>query len=442
MALRRFLTRVGREAARDVHARELLRGSAVAMVVKVLAAGAAFLMNVALARKLGAAETGLFQLAYPVLVLVAVFSRMGLDGTLTRFIAGEWAAGNRGAVITIYRNAVLWVSFLALTCGGLLYAGAPWIGAHLFKQQGLAPVMAVLALAVPVLALSVLHSQALQGLKRVAQSMTVLNVAIPLIFLFALLALPSPTAVQAAWLYLGAAVLTLVLGYAWWRAAAPYGETRLPFSRSQMIASCVPLWGVTLLAQVVQWSSQLLLGGWGSAADVALFASALRTAMLTSFVLIAVNSIAAPKFAAMHRTGDLEGLRRTAMFSLRLMLLGAVPVLVFMLLMPEWLMGLFGPEFIPAAPALQILAVGQFVNIATGTVGSLLSMSGNEKLLRANVLIAALLGVGLGVVLIGPFGITGAAIATAIAVAAQNLLGVLQVKRALGFNTMAFWRKS
>lgn len=441
MMFRRFLSRGRKQTDGEVHGREILHGTAIAMAVKILAAGSAFLMNVALARKLGATEAGLFQLAYPILVLVAVFSRMGLDGTLTRFIAGEDAAGNRGVTITIYRYAVTWVGMLAVGSSAALFAFVPWFGAHVFGEPGLVVVLGVMAFAVPVLALSVLHAQALQGLKRIAQSMTILNVSIPLFFLLALVFTPSADAEDAAWLYLGAATATLGLGYLWWRSAAPYDETAQPFPRGQLLRSCLPLWGVTLFAQVIQWSSQILLGVWGDAAQVALFASALRTAMLTSFVLVAVSSIAAPKFAAMHRTGDLHGLRRVALFSVRLMLLAAVPVLALMLALPEWLMGFFGQEFIAAAPALQILAVGQFVNVATGSVGSLLSMSGHEKLLRTNVLIAALLGVVLGLTLIGPFGIIGAAVATASAVAMQNLLGVVQVRRVLGFNTMAFWRR-
>lgn len=441
MIFRRLFSRGSRQKRSDGHGREILRGSAAAMAVKVVAAGSAFLMNVVLARKLGAAEAGLFQMAYPVLVLVAVFSRMGLDGTLTRFIAGEGAAGNRAATITIYRHAVLWVGALGLASAVALYAAAPWFGTVVFEAPGLLPVLGVLAFGVPILALSVLHAQALQGLKRIAQSMTILNVSIPLLFLVALVLAPSPDAESAAWLYLGAATVTLGLGYFWWRRAAPYDEPAQPFAGKLLVHSCLPLWGVALLTQVIQWSSQLLLGVWGDPVEVALFASALRTAMLTSFVLVAVNSIAAPKFAAMHRTGDFSSLRRVALFSVRLMLLAAVPVLVFMLAMPEWLMGWFGPEFVAAAPALQVLALGQFVNIATGSVGFLLSMTGHEKLLRTNVLIAASVGVGLGLALIGPFGIVGAAVATAAAVATQNLLGVLQVKRVLGFNTMAFWRR-
>ncbi|MCP3907287.1 MAG: hypothetical protein GY712_04650 [Oceanicoccus sp.] len=192
--------------------------------------------------------------------------------------------------------------------------------------------------------------------------------------------------------------------------------------------------------QVVQWAPQLMLGAWASAENVAFLAVAQRTAMLTSFVLFAVNAIAAPKFAAMHAKGDSIGLQRMAIWSVRLMLLAAVPALMLMLLAPEWLMSLFGEEFRTASTALMILALGQFVNIATGSVGYLLSMTGHERELRNNAIVSAVVGLVLGTVLIPAYGLLGASIATAVAVASQNLLGVYQVRKHLGFNTLVFWR--
>ena len=112
-----------------------------------------------------------------------------------------------------------------------------------------------------------------------------------------------------------------------------------------------------------------------------------------------------------------------------------------MMVFPQWLMGLFGPQFQSGAVALMILAVGQFIGTAVGSVGSLLSMTGHEPQLRWNVFIGAVLGVGLGVLLIPDYGLIGAAIATSVAVASKNLLCVYQVNRLLGFNTLAIWRK-
>jgi O-antigen/teichoic acid export membrane protein len=183
------------------------------------------------------------------------------------------------------------------------------------------------------------------------------------------------------------------------------------------------------------------MGVWGSVEDVALFAVAQRTAMLIGFALFAVNASAGPKFAALYSQGDMAGLERIALWSVRLILLVAVPSLIFMMVFPQWLMGLFGPQFRAASTALMILAVGQFIGTAVGSVGSLLSMTGHERQLRWNVFIGAVLGVGLGVLLIPGYGLIGAAIATSVAVASKNLLCVYQVNRLLGFNTLAIWRK-
>jgi O-antigen/teichoic acid export membrane protein len=237
-----------------------------------------------------------------------------------------------------------------------------------------------------------------------------------------------------------ASLFTLIIGLFFWFQSAPKTKLSSSFSSSQLRKTCIPLWIVIVLSQIVQWSSQLMLGAWSTAEEVAFFATAQRTAMLTSFVLFAVNAIAAPKFAAMHAKGDSEGLKRMAVMSVRLMLLAAVPALMLMLLVPEWLMSFFGEEFRAASTALMILALGQFVNIATGSVGYLLSMTGHESKLRNNAFISAFIGVMLGIVLIPSHGLVGATVATALAVASQNLLGVYQVRKHLGFNTLLFWK--
>ncbi|MGI3130183.1 oligosaccharide flippase family protein [Halopseudomonas pachastrellae] len=423
------------------HQREMLLGSAVALLVKVIAAAAAFLMNLVVARSLGASEAGLFFFGFTLITLLAAIARMGLDNSLVRFVAAEHSQQNSAAVHGVYRTGVIWVAGLSVVVMGLLLLLNGPLNHWVFSLAGFDQVLWIMAFALPLVALYTLHAQALQGLKRIAPAMLTLNVLVPLGVLVVLLLTPVHTAKQVAWVYVLACGSSLLFGWLSWRRSVPATPDKPVFDSRVLLASCLPLWGVMLFSQMVQWSSQLMLGVWGTTTEVALFASAQRTAMLTSFVLVAVNAIAAPRFAAMHRQGDMQGLRRTALLSVRLMLLAALPIVLFMLLFPEWLMGLFGPEFIDAAPALVILVVGQFVNIATGSVGFLLSMTGHERQLRLNVFIGATLGVGLGLLLIPAHGLLGGAIATAVAVASQNLLGVYQVNKLLGFNTLAIWRR-
>ena len=194
------------------------------------------------------------------------------------------------------------------------------------------------------------------------------------------------------------------------------------------------------MSQAVQWSGQLISGAYVPSEEIAMLAVAQRTAVLTSFILMAVNMVVAPKFAALYKQGKTIELQNIAVFATRLMTLFALPVVGFMLLFSEWLMWLFGEEYKAGANLLRILAVGQFINVITGSVGFLLTMSGHERDMRNVVLFSGPLAIVLALVLTPLYGVTGAAVATAISVASQNLLAVAMVKKRLGFNTLAIWR--
>ena len=425
----------------DPHLREMLIGSIIGLGIKVLSAISIFVMNIAVARTLGAAEAGLFFLGFTLITMAAAVGRLGLDQSIVRFIAAQQTTGAIGTLHGVYRKSILWVALASNGLALLLLININWLVKNLFDQPDFEPVLRSFLLAIPLVALYTMQAQALQGLRKIAKSMLTLNVLVPVILLLLMLLFPVTSAVALANYFNIACLFTLAVGLMFWFQSAPPKKSTERFPSDLLRKTCIPLWAVAVLSQVVQWSSQLMLGTWSTSQEVAFFATAQRTAMLTSFVLFAVNAIAAPKFAAMYAKGDRNGLKQLAMISVRLMLLAAIPALTVMLLFPEWLMSFFGEEFRTASTALVILALGQFVNIATGSVGYLLSMTGLERKVRDNAFFSALIGITLGLILIPSYGLLGASIATALAIASQNLLGVYQVRKHLGFNTLIFWQK-
>ncbi len=424
----------------DSNSREMLLGSLTGLIIKVLSALSIFMMNIAVARMLGPAEAGLFFLALTLVTLAATIGRLGLDQSIVRFIAAKHAISSLGLLHSVYRKAISWVAIASIGLALIGWSQIDWIANNLFQQPGLESVLRSMLVVIPLVALYTMQAQALQGLRKVARSLLVLNVLAPLLLLTLMTVAPIESAEELTHYFIYACLITLITGVLLWLQAAPEKNSHEVFPTDLLRTTCMPLWAVAILSQVVQWSSQLMLGAWSTAENVAFFATAQRTAMLTSFVLYAVNAIAAPKFAAMHASGDHQGLQRMAIMSVRMMLLAAVPAMTLMLLFPEWLMSFFGEEFKVASNALVILAIGQFINIATGSVGYLLSMTGHERQVRNNTLISALMGIVLGLLLIPGYGLIGASIATATAIATQNLLGVLQVRKKLGFNTLLFWK--
>ena len=99
-------------------------------------------------------------------------------------------------------------------------------------------------------------------------------------------------------------------------------------------------------------------------------------------------------------------------------------------------MSLFGKGFEGGAWYLRVLSLGQFINVITGCVGYLLTMSGHEKDMRNITVINGVLAIVLALILNPIFGAMGSAISTAIAVAVSNLMAVGMVQKRLGFNTL------
>lgn len=428
---RRFLHRG------DEHMQEVVGGAITAMLLKVVAAGLTFALSVVIARLLGAEGSGLYFLAFTIITVVATLSRVGMDNVVLRFIAAHAASGEWGKVRGIYRRSLLLAGIASMACGGGLFFGAGWVAERVFAQPALADPLRVMALAVPTLALFTLQAQALQGLKRIRDAIAVLSVWAPL---FTLIAAPAAVYLAgvkgAAWSYAVAAFLTLGVGAWLWRRATPMLAAVAPdFAYRTILDTAGPLFVVAALQLVLNWGSALLIGIWCDSSTVGIFNAVVRTANLMTFVLVAVNSMVAPKFAALHHSGDTQALQNVARKSARLAAGCALPALVVLVVFPEWVMGLFGHQFTAGADAMRIVAIGQFVNVATGSVGYLLSMTGNEKILRNLMAGSAIMNVVLNVVLVPSMGLMGAAIAHGLTIGVQNLVAAYCVKKKLGFLT-------
>lgn len=418
----------------NVDNRDLLISSAFAFVVRILGALSGFAATFFIARHLGAAESGYYFLAFSVVIVASAFSRVGLDNTVLRF-----AGGSPELAVNTTLKSVLLILLVSSLSAVVLYFCAPYFATQLFSKPELASVLQYMSIGVVGLSALTISAMALQGLRRVSASIFILNIAANLLLIASLFVISDVSAVQLAGVYALSSVLVGVLGFGLFYVFRPR-VNQSSISWRELFTSCGPLWVVVIMSQMVQWSGQFMAGAYVSSETLAQLAVAQRTAMLSSFILIAVNLVVAPRFASLYRNNDMVALERLAIKSVKLISLLAVPVIGVMLIFPSLLMSLFGKEFSDGAVLLQILAIGQFINAVTGSVGFLLMMSGHERDMRNVTLVSGITAMCLTWILTVQFGIVGAAVGTAIAVATQNLLAVYFVKKRLGFNTLAVWR--
>ena len=421
---------------------ELALKAVLALAIKIVGAIGSFLLTFFIARSLGAEQAGYFFLAQAFLVILAVFVRQGLDNALVRYIAGYQITNATKLVAGIYRLSLIKVLPFSICAAFTLWFSSVWLSNTIFEKPLLEWPLKWCAVAIVPLALSQLHGFCFQGQKKIAQAMMFESAALAVVAIALVWVSKPADAAIAMLLYLLASCAVCMLAFILWNKGRSPKLTSLEAEeKRQILLTAKPLFAIVVLAQVTQWVGQLSLGAWSSAEDVALFATAQRTAMLTSFVLIAINAIAAPKFAEAYKKNDLALVRHVAKLSGKLMTFCALPIVGFMLVFAPWLMSFFGSEFVQGANILRVLALGQFINVITGSVGYLLQMTGYEKVLRNNVFISSVIMIFGSALFIPLYGVTGAAWVTAIAIATQNLLCVYHVKKKLGFNTLKIFSR-
>ena len=422
----------------DHHMHEVISGASVAFVLRVLGAGLAFGFNVYLARIFGAEGAGIYFLALTVLMIASVFGRMGLNNALLRFVAAGASVGDWAEVKGVYNKGMAMAVSASIIATVAMFLMAPFIATSVFGKPELAGPVRWMALSVLPMTLAILHAELLKGLKRIRDSVSLQFLGVPALSFAGLYLIGSSWGVEGAVLaYTGATIFTALAGLLLWRVATPrLKEIKGRFDTQRLLRSCTPLFWSTLMSLLMNWTAIFMLGIWGTSEDVGIFGVASRTAMLISLILVAVNSIAAPKFAELHRRGDMQALGRTARSSAKLMTMMVSPVFLFFIFFPDLVLSIFGSEFIGGGTVLIILAIGQFVNVATGSVGYLLMMSGNEHLMRNITGVSALVNILLNLWLIPIYGILGAAIATTVSLSVQNFMAAFHVFKSVGVVTL------
>lgn len=422
----------------DEHFMEVLRGSSVALFMRGGSAVLFLIFNLVLARLLGPEGAGIFFLALTIITIASVISRLGLDQALLRFISAHAVGGDWGKIGNIHRKSIYLVSGTGLLLTILIYFSAPSLALGLFSKPELTVPLRIMVLAIWPLGLLSLNSESLRALKKIRDAMLTHSqgLGIATASLGLLLALAGRYGINgAAAAYLMAACIMLLASQIIWRRSAKQSyNAQGTFNTGTLLSTGLSLLLIASMTMVMNWTDTVMLGIWQTSVQVGIYNIALRTALLTSFLLSAAATILAPKFSSLYTTGDLKSLEELVRKSTRVIASSAALVTLILVLAPRSVLGLFGPGFQTGATALIILAIGQFINASVGCLGHLLIMTGNHRSLHWITLLSAVLNIALNALLIPVYGINGAAMATAVSLSLFNLSCVVAVKRRLGIN--------
>ena len=421
-----------------------LKGSLLTFLVRLTGSICGLVLTLVVTKFLTIEDAGRFFFSLAIVTVLGLLSSCGIGVALLRFVSSLHAENNLHCIkglLIVGLKRVLCVSFSVLIIF-LLTSG--YFSSFVDEEQKTLTFLSLMILAVPFLALVQIISPVFQALNRPLISVSLLNISTQLIcalFLIIFYYHFSLTFNNVAVLYVVSAVITIIIAFFFLYIEKIHIHKSDLSGSSELIKSSNFLWVALFMNTTVQWSGQLIAGIYVDPSDLAGFSVSQRVSILMSFILLAINMMAAPKFSLYYKQKKFDELRNVSLFCSRLMMLIAIPIFIFIFVFSENLLSVFGGEYAESALILRVLIIGQFINLITGSVAFILNMTGHEKDMRNVVIISGSLSLALGFVMIPIFGVLGAAVSTAASLAVQNLIAVYMVKKRLGFNTLNILRQ-
>lgn len=415
--------------------KEIIVKTAITGVVKIAAALIVFFMTLLVTRNLSSEDSGLFFLSITILTVASIIFRFGLDNFVLRKISAEFRDSTaRGVLLT----GIVWISIISIPLSILASFNSDPIAIWVFNKESFSPIFKIAVLALPAISIFMLLSKAFQGVQRVITSVFFLNLGVSLLFSAIFIFATSlndeyATAKNSVILYVISAYIVLMSSIILWNKHCEGDWGKVYILNQELISAGSNLWFASIASIAVQWSSVLIAGAFVNASDFAQLSAAQRTASLVSFILMIVNMVVAPRFAVLWKNESFSEMKSLAKWSSRGCILISTPLVLILLFMSSEIMALFGDNYSNGEIYLSALAVGQYVNVITGSVGYLLTMSGHERDYRRVTITVGLLTIPLSYFLIVNFGAVGAAIAASVGLSLQNISALFLVKKRLGF---------
>jgi len=412
---------------------KFLSKSSFLLGLKLLTAVLSLLFYFLLAKQLPANQFGLFSLAMSFLLFSTVLATQGLEQVTVRFIAKNKKehSGN------LYWS-ILFYSFISSCLAALMvYLFLPLFSSEIINQilpEKIASLIAILTILQTIL---LINSSALKGRQHATSSLVLTGFITFTIVLFLLFIFPIRSATQALAYFTYSATLAAIVSFI--LVTIKFGSD-LKVNKQQAVSEVKKelseisivsrrLFVISLAALITQQLSTLIVARYVSLEALAIFSLALKLSLLLSYPLIVVNTMTAAKYAKLYQKQKLIEFKHLALSVTKgLIVIATIGVLVIFIGI-EYVLTYFGQNYIEAAIIVKVLVIGQWFNLATGSVVSMLIMSGYEKLHRKNALILTSINIIALLVFIPDFGLMAAAIITSVIMALKNLVALYYVNK-------------
>ena len=419
----------------DNYAEQLAKGGLLITLLFVIGAVLGYGLRIFISRNLSVEEFGVFYSILSFVGIFSVFKELGFASSIVVKTSEFLELKNLGKIKTIIKKS-LYIQVSA----SILISFFVWIFSGYFLNDISVITRTVLALILISFTVSVLYEifrSVLQGTKKFVFYSAIEPIRLLLIF-----------AVSGVAFFLGMGIVGLAFAY---MIAAIVLSIAVPvyfFVKNREIvtskAESVPkndflkfsgiLWIGSLASTASTYADTILLALLKAPKEAGFYQVALPTAQLMTFFLTPITIVLLPFISEIWAKKDRNTINNAAGFSVKILLIMIIPAIIILeSLSSDIIIFIFGEKFLPAIPALQILAVGMiFYSFVPIFITFLLGLGRPKDIVKIHILMGVV-NVALDLVLIQYIGLIGAAISLSVSYFAGCFVSMYILRKQIKF---------
>jgi O-antigen/teichoic acid export membrane protein len=436
----------------DKSLQRIAKGTGLVFIGTIVGMFFGFTGNVIIVRYLTTTEYGLFSLALTVVSVLINLSDIGLIEGTPRYIAYFAGKEENKRISGVITSAIQIVLIVSLLCSVLIVVLAGWISG-LLKNDDLSTILKILSLTIVFTNLANILVNIFRGFGIAKVKVYFINIITPAvrILFFAAAVVLGLSLAGVVYAYVSAIIIATVLLCAYSMRNMPFSSERIgrqmeinrekndieneidikikkeikrdSLLTRELVYFSLPLFGQDVLMLVIVSTDKLMLGYFKTPEAVGMYNVSFSFANLIPLTLASLIFIYLPIASQLYAKGLFNELSRTYVVVTKWVFSASLPVFLVLFLFPNTVLNIvYGPRYVQAGAALQILALGFFAHCFLGpNAGTLIAM-GRTRLTLMNTLVRTFMNVGLNFLLIPSMGIVGAAVASAVSLFVGNVL--------------------
>lgn len=420
--------------------------SSAIFLAKIVGLFLGFVFNFVFARFYGAEILGQYSIVNNTINIIVIFTLFGFNNGLTKYIARYNKMNEPEKITDIIKTATKYVVITTVSGASVFFFASNFIANRIYNDPALELPLAVGSILILLITYKRFFDGIFRGFKQVHLYIFAKHVYLKIGYVLAVLLVYLFLKPDIIYIVLSLIILNFIMiGYVIFQSQKLnfdipnklihfYDKTGSlgKNEKNQFIKFSATLIFISFTGLLVGRVDRVMLGIFMTSETVGIYEISAKVASIVLFLLTSTNMIFSSVISELYSANKIEMLESIFSTITKWIILLTLPLALNIIVFSENILLFFGTEYIKGTTTLVLLVIGQFINISVGASGYMLNMSGYERIELFNNIFLGILNVIFNIIFILNFGLVGAAMATASAIALQNIFKLIQIKYFLG----------